>query len=60
MPVVPVVGNHGVAVTAHDGLQRQFDRQIEMMGEQGLQTGDHGAPVQLERVGDVIAGDEEQ
>ena len=59
-PVDPRVGHHSVAVTAHNRLQRQFDGQIEMLREQRLDTGDHGAAVHFECVGHIVTGNAEQ
>jgi hypothetical protein len=56
LPIDPSIRHDSVSVTAHYRLQRQLDSQIEVLGEQRLDAGDHAATVRLEGVRDIVAG----
>ncbi len=51
---VPGDRDDPVAVAPNDRLERNLDRQVEVVGEQGLDSLDHLPPVGLERVGGVV------
>ena len=59
-PIAPGDGNHRPGVTAHDRLQRNFNREVEMRGDQRPAAVDNCFPVGLERVGRVVERDAEQ
>src|SRR6266446_10597851 len=48
LAVLPRIRQHRVAVAADQAFQRQLDRQIEVMRQQRLNTGNRVPPVQLE------------
>src|SRR3954468_23503064 len=53
-PIGPRDRQDRVGMAANDGLERQLDGQVEVVGEQRLDVLDHFAPVGLERVGRVV------
>src|SRR5439155_16241648 len=60
LAIIPGVGQHGVGIPADDGLERQLDGQVEMMGEDWLHAGDHRPTIAFERIGNVIGLQSEQ
>src|SRR6266496_1178425 len=54
LAVGPLVRDDGIGVPAHDRLERQLDRQIEVMAEEWPYPVDHGSTIELERIGDVV------
>jgi hypothetical protein len=52
--IAPGDGNDGPGVAADDGLQRDFDGEIEVRGEERLATFNDSAAIGLERVGGVV------
>lgn len=49
-----------IPVAAHDRLERELDCQIEVLGEQRLDTGDYSASIHFGRIRNVIAGNAKQ
>jgi hypothetical protein len=60
LAIDPGIRDDRVPVTAHDRLERELDRQVELLGEQRLDAGDYSPPVHFERIRNVIAGNAKQ
>src|ERR1035441_7517261 len=52
--VAPGDWHYRPGISAHDGLQRQFHREVEVRREERAAAFDDGSPVCLEGVGEVI------
>ncbi len=54
LAIAPGDRDDGIAVASHDRLQRDLDREVEVVREQRLNGLDHLAPIRLERVRRVV------